>query len=207
MWKFGGRFLHIFLCCWTAFVGKNMSPPLILHQNFPFIDPSSNISLRSHLLLDHKYLKWKEIKSQLMLCCLEQSRSLPTLFAKSSQNTTEQQQHFHTLSSFLTLPVKCNLTVVYWLGFVEQQDNRSMVWKEKADEWSSPSRVSFLLPTWWCPASLCGLLFGQADEHECSILDFICFIQFQPFLFTPFLYLLVFSLVYLHSLQKDNCVR
>lgn len=80
-------------------------------------------------------------KSQPVLCCLEQSLSLPTLFAKSSQNTTEQQQHFRTLSSFLTLPVKCNLTVVYWLGFVEQQDNRSMVWKEKADEWSSPSHV------------------------------------------------------------------
>lgn len=119
-----------------------MSPPLISHQKFPFIDPSSNISLRSHLLLDHKYLKSKEKrKCQLVLCCLEQSLSLTTLFAKSSQNTTEQQQHFHTLSSFLTLPVKCNLTVVYWLGFVEQQDNRSMVWKEKADEWSFPSRV------------------------------------------------------------------
>lgn len=119
-----------------------MSPPLISHQNFPSVDPSSNISLWSHLLLDHKYLRSKEKRKKSAGVVLSpQSLSLPTLFAKSSQNTTEQQQHFHTLSSFLTLSVKCNLTVVYWLGFVEQQDNRSMVWKEKADEWSSPSRV------------------------------------------------------------------
>lgn len=92
----------------------NRALPPTLYRNFPSIDLLSNLShcltssVQVPFALGHNYLK-----RQLTWCRLRHFISFlfPSLssFCRKQWQHSWPQQHFHSVSSFCTLPVKCYL--------------------------------------------------------------------------------------------------
>ena len=101
--------------------------------------------LKSHLLWATPVLNERKTADMVLSPALSLFPSflLCPLFFWGS-NTVDHRSTLYLSSSLPSAPCLSSViwcTVVYWLGFVVQRNNRSSVWIEEADEWCSLSRT------------------------------------------------------------------